>query len=231
MKTSTKVNLITIASFFLVGAVLVLIGGAKGNWKKETLFPVTVYEQERYEIASSKVQSLDCYVPNANIRLSPSSDNRVRVTYYNSSRGKYAVQVDDRTGELTIRYHDKSFLAQYLQVGSKLQKHTLLIELPADALTKLNVKTGDGDITLDHLGAKESVFLTSTGGSITLEGLLPAVSTKLTSSNGNISGSLHGSAADFKITSTDPWLGSFQDGAMEMTVTSTSGKINLRFLG
>lgn len=230
MKNSTKVNLITIASFFLVGAILMLIGGAKADWKKDTLLPSVTYTEETYEISASKVQSLDCYVANANIVLTCSTDHRVHVSYYNSTRGAYAVTLDEKSGELTIRYHDKSFLAQYLQIGDSMLKHELRIAIPADTLKKLSVKTNEGYISAAMLGATESLQLTSTNGSITLDGLIPAQATKLTSSNGSITGTLNASGTEFKVTSDDEYLSSFQDGEKELTVATTSGTVHLRFL-
>ena len=117
------------------------------------------------------------------VKFEPSSDNRIKVAYYESS--KDTVDAAQKNDKLSVYNRDRKrrwFVFDFVSANVR----TITIWLPQSFEGDINVETSNGSITLDDIGTLGELDLTTSNGKITLEKLSAKQEIKLSTSNGNI---------------------------------------------
>lgn len=222
MKHTTKRRF---AALSLTAALLTILAGCSGE--------TATYEQKTYEAAAGEVNSLVLEVRDRRVELVPSEDDRLRVSYSESEKEFYAIDLsEDKT--LTMVCADSKEWGDYVGGKSTQENRLIRVSIPDGALKNLTLTTTNEDISVSKLSFNGAVDIGANGGNIALEKMAVGTALKLDVKNGNITGSLAGAYGDFAITSTVKKGKSNlpehkADGAKELTVSANNGDISLEF--
>jgi len=181
---SNKV-LVVAAVFVLLGIVLGLAGFAIVGFNPRALNTEGIFEEKSY-FSSSPVTGIDVDIKNARVRLEPSYDNKVYLTYYENDVLYYNVKQSE-DGRLTVTMTDK--MKWYDHIFSIQNVYfDFTVAIPEDYEGEISVRTSNGDIDIGNIKVSE-LNLSTSNSAINAERLTAGGSIRLDSSNGKISAS------------------------------------------
>ena len=179
MKTALKIFIVVIIIlliFFIT--VLFLI-----DFDFDNLFYKDKDYQYKEDVFDFNAKEIAVEAENRLVKFEPSSDNRIKVAYYESSKDTvYAAQKNDKLSVYNRDRKRRWFVFDFVSANVR----TITIWLPQSFEGDINVETSNGSITLDDIGTLVELDLTTSNGKITLEKLSAKQEIKLSTSNGNI---------------------------------------------
>lgn len=163
------------------------------------------FSEMRFDAAD--ITALDVRDTDNSIELTPSSDNMLHITYFDSEEKHYEIDADN--GKLSMVYHSRWPWNMLLWNWSK--ERPVTIEAPNQTLTSLRAQTTNGKIRASNLEICGDIRLSTTNNQIAASKLTAKGKVEVASVNGTIN--LEGVKA-----------------AGDMTVTGTNGDTQIRGL-
>jgi len=175
--------LIVAAVFLLLGIVLGLAGFAMADFDPHVLSSGGNLQEKSY-FSSSRVTGIEVDIQNTRVKLEPSYDNKVHLTYYENDVLYYTVK-ESEDGRLTVTMNDQMKWYDYV-FNIENVYYEFTIAIPDNYAGDIRLKTSNGDVDISDTKAGNLTLITSNS-RITSENLTVAGDMKLDNSNGKIS--------------------------------------------
>lgn len=185
MSTTTKIAL-SIAGACLIGGLALfatafgMVDGDLGRLSQPTGF-----EQRSYVADGSAVTTITLQDANTALRLVESSDDRVHLSYVESERDFYDIDLAN-TGALTITYRDTRRWFERLFDFSFVSSHTTVLAVPAGFLGDLSLRTSNGRISGSSVSLQGNLNLRTSNGRVQLDAVRLSGDLGIATSNGAV---------------------------------------------
>lgn len=160
-----------------------------------------------------------------NIRVLPSEDGKIHISYYENDFNYYYLINEDKT--LSMQYHSGKWY-ENIQIsffGTNITEHEVVLQIPKEIID-INIKTMSGDIFFYCGNDFENATVSSMSGDVEI-GNFSATILNARSSSGNINASgINASQAALKSTSGNVKTDDLVADVME--ATAVSGNIGIR---
>ena len=202
MSKTTKVWLITAASFVLIGCII--FGGVMTmlNWDF-TKLSTNDYETNQYEITED-FTNISVTTDTADMVFVPSETSKASVVCYEKKNARHTVAVQN--GTLTIKPVDTRKWYEY--IGINLGAPKITVSVPQGAYGALVIESSTGDVEIPKEFSFESIDISEDTGSVK-SSASASENVKIRTDTGNIQveslsvGALELSVSTGKITATD----------------------------
>lgn len=182
MRRSKKISLIIIAATVAVLSGIYFIGyKGSGLGLKDEL----VFSRQEYTVSSSDIKGIDIADLDRNIRIVPSDDGDVHITYYTSDKITYTFETD-ADGKLLVTYSDNMRWYDNFRYIIKDKGSDITIAVPdgfagdiatsvykadqsvedLDISGSLNIKTETGNISVSNVTSSGSITLSTYTGDV-----------------------------------------------------------------
>ena len=143
-------TLLTAAILVLLGVVLVVSALAMADFDLQTL-SVSGFKERSY-YTSAKLTEIEVDIKNVPVRLEPSSDKSVHLTYYESDKISYSIN-ESQSGRLSVTSKDKTkWYDHYFNiVNIDLFYNVFTISIPESYEGEIRIKTSNGSIDIKNL--------------------------------------------------------------------------------
>lgn len=148
MKKNVKIALMAGLALIVTGALIFGVSFmlAKGDWNRYSVSSRSV-TRESYSVDASQVTALQIYEGDREVRIQPSSDGKLSVSYCDVDGESYEIELTD--GVLSVKRDGDRALSGYVGVNiGKQADDALIISLPADFGGDVQLNSGSGDISL-----------------------------------------------------------------------------------
>lgn len=183
------------------------------------------------EYTASDVKAIRIDVRDREISISPSSDGKVHIDYFASSKEDYDFEIEN--GKLTVKSVSNKNWMDFIGTKPSKQYRKLSIEIPATIIKELSVATTNENISVKEAAAA-SIFLSSNGGNVNIGNLSVKDSLELTAKNGDIKGTVIGSYDDFSIQvdskKGNSNLNNKDGGEKTLSISCNNGDINIELI-
>ena len=192
------------------------------------------FEQKEYTADVSQIKEINIDVSDRQIEVSISEDDKIRISYSESSEETYEIAVSDGN-VLTMKSLSNKEWTDYIGVKPSAENRKISLRIPDALLDNLTLSTTNEDISLSSLAVTGSISLSSNGGNINFGDLNIGNALYLTVKNGDISGAVIGSYDDFAIQS-DIKKGESnlpdnkESGEKTLNVSGNNGDVNIEFV-
>lgn len=192
------------------------------------------FTQKNYTAEVEQITKVCIDVRDREIEVTPSSDNQIRIDYFENSKEYYDISVSDDHVLTMAAVSDKEW-TDYIGGKSTVGSRKISLQLPDALLTALKLSTTNEDILLPALTVADDLSVSSQGGNIVFDKLNVGNEISLSAKNGNISGSIIGSYDDYSI-SCDIKKGKSNlpsekgNGAKTLAASNNNGDINITFV-
>lgn len=206
MNKPAIIALIVAGSLILVGLILSVIGLAVNNFAPPQLV-TTPAEAKSYTVPVDDLTAISAESALRAIKVVPSPDDKVRITYFESSVEHYTVTHAD--GQLTLDYQEDRRLFPISLFNFDLRREPVMIEIPATYTGTLEVETSNATLTVSDLTALKSLEAVTSNATIKVRHLAVSDSMRIKSSNGSltldqlVSGMLEAETSNSRITATE----------------------------
>ena len=192
------------------------------------------FEQKEYTADVSQIKEINIDVSDRQIEVSISEDDKIRITYSESSEETYEIAVSDGN-VLTMKSLSNKEWTDYIGVKPSAENRKISLRIPDALLDNLTLSTTNEDISLSSLTVTGSISLSSNGGNINFGDLNVGNALYLTAKNGDISGAVIGSYDDFAIQSDikkgeSNLPGNKDSGEKTLNVSGNNGDVNIEFV-
>ena len=192
------------------------------------------FEQKEYTADVSQIKEINIDVSDRQIEVSISEDDKIRITYSESSEETYEIAVSDGN-VLTMKSLSNKEWTDYIGVKPSAENRKISLRIPDALLDNLTLSTTNEDISLSSLTVTGSISLSSNGGNINFGDLNIGNALYLTVKNGDISGAVIGSYDDFAIQSDikkgeSNLPGNKDSGEKTLNVSGNNGDVNIEFV-
>lgn len=171
------------AVLVLLGLVMGLAGFAMVGFSPRAFNSRGGYEEKSF-FSSSPVTLIDIDIKNTSVRLEPSYDNKVSLTYYENDAVYYTVKQSE-DGKLSVTMTDNmKWYDYFLNISDAYFDFTIAV--PEDYEGDIRVRTSNGEIDISNIKAGD-LNLSTDNSVIKAERLSVDVNIQLDSSNGKIS--------------------------------------------
>ena len=126
------------------------------------------FEQKEYTADVSQIKEINIDVSDRQIEVSISEDDKIRITYSESSEETYEIAVSDGN-VLTMKSLSNKEWTDYIGVKPSAENRKISLRIPDALLDNLTLSTTNEDISLPSLTVRGSVTLSSNGGNISFE--------------------------------------------------------------
>jgi DUF4097 and DUF4098 domain-containing protein YvlB len=205
MKKGTKITYLAAAALLVIGIALAFTGLALAGWRFEGLGTKQTYEEKTFTADAAEFYFISIEDLNRPIKLAPSSDGSIHVTYYESELEGYDISSAD--GKLTFTFRTRKKWYQYIGFNFDFGEKTVRLEVPAGYDGTIELSTQNSSISAENLASLTALKLKTVNGDI--EGVEVSVSQSLGASTTN---------GGVKLTDI---------GAKALTAKTTNGKIAL----
>lgn len=193
-----------------------------------------MYEEKNYVVPAAKIDTMKINVKDRKVEFLPSEDKKVHVSYYESEKEFYAIELSDKK-ELSFELLNHKKWNDYIGSKASQDKRTIQVWLPAETIENLNVKTSNETIDLSSISVSGAVNIETTNGNIEFDKLNVGSTLKLETKNGDINGTVVGSYDDFAISSAakkgkDNLPETKSEGDKTLAVQTNNGDIALEFV-
>lgn len=190
------------------------------------------FVEKTYTADAGQVSALTLDVNDRNIEFEPSEDGQLHITYQESAKEFYDIEVQE--GTLTMVSRENKEWSDFIGGSAPLKARTIRLQLPAGALSSLSVKTSNEDVSLPPLSFSGSVSISVNNGGISFEELGVGNTLFLEAKNGSITGTVVGSYEDFEIVSSlkkgqSNLPESKSGGSKKLTAFVNNGDIDIQF--
>lgn len=222
MRRSTIIILCIALAALILGAGCCFAAVCIGGTDFSTQHP---YIQKTAEFYVTEIDSVVFGGASDNIRVLPSEDGKIHISYYENDFNYYYFINEDKT--LSIQYHSGKWY-ENIQIsffGTNINEHEVVLQIPKEIID-INIKTMSGDIFFYCGNDFENATVSAMSGDIEI-GNFGATVLNARSSSGNINVSgITASQAVLKSTSGNIKTGGLVADTIEATVVS--GDINIR---
>ena len=192
------------------------------------------FEQKEYTADVSQIKEINIDVSDRQIEVSISEDDKIRISYSESSEETYEIAVSDGN-VLTMKSLSNKEWTDYIGVKPSAENRKISLRIPDALLDNLTLSTTNEDISLSSLAVTGSISLSSNGGNINFGDLNVGNALYLTVKNGDISGAVIGSYDDFAIQSDikkgeSNLPGNKDSGEKTLNVSGNNGDVNIEFV-
>lgn len=211
-------KLMTLMFFFLM--VTSVLTGCSGNDNS--------YEKKTYLSKDVQISQIYIDVRDRQVEVIPSSDEQIRIDYYENSKEYYNISVSEENALVMTPVYKKDW-TDFIGGKASADVRKIIIQVPKTLLDVLSISTTNEDISIVPLTIQKAMLKTN-GGNIFFEQLNVGNEMILDIKNGNISGILSGSFDDYAISCTikkgKTNLPSDKDnGSKKLSVTANNGDV------
>ena len=161
--TVSIASILVAAGLVLMGVAFMLSGGDITKLNTQNL----TYTEKRAEFDASKFSLMSLKDSNNSVKLLPSPDNKIYITYYESEKTHYAFD-QSQAGALKITYVSDFHWFDLVGITFLSTDTTVVIEIPQNTDMELDIKTSNGGISVNDLTMKKPLSFKSSNGKITL---------------------------------------------------------------
>lgn len=179
---SYKIYIIA-AIALICGLILLACGFALSGFNLNRLDTTQSYEEKNF-VSSGKIKTIIIDDSNTAVKISVSSDDKFRMTYYENDKEYYKIN-ENNDGTLTVQKENNRRWYDYI-FNIKLLRSALSARVPADFNGKITVKTSNGTIIYEDVVSADAILKTSNG-SIDIKNIKSSSMLDVHTSNGNIS--------------------------------------------
>lgn len=154
-----KLNKAQVASAIclVIGLILFIAGFAMLDFDITKLSTVTPYRAESFS-SSGPVRAIYVDDSNASIECSPSTDDKVHITYYENDQEYYDIS-QSSNGDLNIK--NKSHRQWYDYIFNiQFEQPKLLVEVPMNYYGDITVKSHDGNVLVKDINVDDLLLTT-----------------------------------------------------------------------
>ena len=190
------------------------------------------FEEKSYT-PDTQIAEINLDVQDREIKASISADDRIHISYFESAKETYEIEVSDENVLTMTSVSDKDW-TDYIGGKPSDENRKIFLQIPDALLDSLTLSTTNEDITLPKLTVTGSISVSSNGGDIVFEKLNVGNALNLTVKNGDISGTIAGGYDDFVIRSEikkgESSLPDNKDGGEKtLNVSANNGDVNIEF--
>lgn len=223
MKKSSIILLCTAFACIIIGicfcsAAIGVAGGDISNFYTEEQ-----YVQKTVEFSRDEVTSLVFTDVSFDVRVIPSVDSMLHITYYENDKIYYSFDNVDST--LTVKYHSNAKWYDFIGIRINPQDTTVIIAVPT-GFENISLQTTSGDIYLDGTSELSILKIKSTSGAVSVRSA-STVSLDIHTTSGDIEiESLTAKNTDISSTSGDVETENFSSNVLE--ISTMSGDISAK---
>lgn len=187
------------------------------------------FTERAYASGETKIMNVVLDVSDREVEVAVSSDNQVRIDYFESEKEYYSISEEDGTLRMALVL-DKEWTDF---IGTKADKayRKIKLEVPSEYLNTISVTTTNEKIKVAELKVNESISLESNGGDVEFETLAAGEAITLTAKNADITGCVEGGWDDYTIRVTikkgESNLVDKEGGGKLLTVNCNNGNIDI----
>lgn len=180
-------NLLTVL-MAIVGIVLLTLSGCSND---------SPFTKKDYSSEETTINNVILDVSDREIEVSVSSDDKVRIDYFENEKEYYIISETDGTLKMTLIYNKE--WTDFIGAKADSAYRKIRLQIPDELLSNLTISTTNADIRISGLKVKDSVSLNSNGGNVEIDKLSAGKSINLTAKDGDITGSVLGGWDDYTI--------------------------------
>lgn len=199
MKKGIKAAIIVASCCLGVGIALGVVGFALngGKFMKRAVVHIgeeidgalddNTFVEKVYEAESASIDSIHVTDRNNAIEVYPSSDGKLRITYYESNRIEY--DIEESANQLRMKVEDNKKWYDYIHFGwwyDDDENIDMKIEVPEQMAAQLNIETSNARINVEDVMLKENCLFHSSNGRIELSSVSGDAVMELETSNGKV---------------------------------------------
>ena len=187
------------------------------------------FTERAYASGETKIMNVVLDFSDREVEVAVSSDNQVRIDYFESEKEYYSISEEDGTLRMALVL-DKEWTDF---IGTKADKayRKIKLEVPSEYLNTISVTTTNEKIKVAELKVNESISLESNGGDVEFETLAAGEAITLTAKNADITGCVEGGWDDYTIRVTikkgESNLVDKEGGGKLLTVNCNNGNIDI----
>lgn len=191
------------------------------------------YEEKSYSASVKEIQTITIDVNDRKIEVFPSESQEVRITYSESDKDFYNINLSEEKELLMTATSDKDW-KDYIGKKATKEARTIQIWLPDKLIENITLKTSNEEIELPPLSVTGAVNIKVNNGDIQLDKLSVGTTLTLETKNGEINGTIQGLLDEFTILSKakkgkSNLPESKGEGDKKLDVSTNNGNINLEF--
>lgn len=218
---------------FTVSLMLFLTGCTSFHWRgKNPDYTEKTFIADKPE----KIKNIYLEEEDTPVEILVSEDDNIHVTYFDADDESEIYDITEDKGAVEIRKKSKSNFGIFIfgdeSLSDDYKKVKLKLYLPHDYPGNADVKTLDGNITVDRVHV-EALTINTNDGDISLNLPVIGVSLSCNTKDGNVDGILDGQMEDFTYTAvTDDGrsnLNSGGSGNKKIKIKTKDGDIDLSF--
>lgn len=137
------------------------------------------YKEKEYTSYSS-LDKIVIDIHNENIKIIPTSNDYIKITYYESDNMKYIITED--LNKLNVA---RKTIIKFFNFNWNFLDTTMIVEIPEEMIINYDIKTSNAFINIENLKVNQSKFVTSND-NITLENIQTDGYLELKTSNASI---------------------------------------------
>lgn len=180
MKVAWKISLaLIITGVILVFAFLLIEGG---NLPSE--------QESQYQFIETtipdEINAVQVVVSNRSIKIYPSMDDQVRISYYESENDQIDVDITNQVLKMDQQTKPNVFFFNWIFSIRNRDINEVKIYLPLEHIVDLSIRSSNGGIQVDGLTSLGHVEFRSSNGSLLLKNIESVDSLQFITSNGGI---------------------------------------------
>lgn len=193
-----------------------------------------VFTEKSHTADAEQITEIRIDVRDRQIEVTPSSDNQIRIDYFENDKAYYDIAVSN-DHVLTMTAVNNKDWADYIGGKSVAGFRKIVLQLPDTLMTTLKLTTTNEDIALPALTIAGDLSLSTHGGNIVFDKLKVGNAISLGAKNGNILGTIIGSYDDYAISCAikkgESNLPSHKEsGTKTLMVSNNNGDIAIEFV-
>lgn len=142
------------------------------------------YQKQQYEVSAAGIKEISVDDSNNEIVILPSSDDKIRITYYETEKETYLIQ--EKNGALSVAYSDTRKWYEHIEINWSFQSRKIEVELPESYGGALKTVTSNGSIRIENVSVAGALTAETSNGRVTLENVTTGSDLYIKTSNGGI---------------------------------------------
>lgn len=219
----------TVKNYFglvLMTMTVVLVGGCSGPSAGEV-------REKQYSASAGEVAEINISVRDRDIEILPSSDDKIYLTYFESDKEFYKIDLDENKVLSMQSASDKEMSDFFGLSDGSMQ--VIRLEVPDPLPCNLVISSTKEDIELTNITVEGNVDIQINDGAIELDQFSVQGDIILNAKNGDISGTIDGSYEDFNIQSKahkgeNNLPENKEGGTKELSVNTNNGDIEIEIV-
>ncbi|WP_025785285.1 DUF4097 family beta strand repeat-containing protein [Sporosarcina sp. D27] len=147
--------------------------------------PEVSYEKKNYSVEASTVKQISLSTKGRSVELEASKDDEIHITYFESDKESYNVDLQDN-GDLMMQLVTDKDWKDYIGLKTDKEHHLVKIAVPNGISSGVKIETSNEDIILSNLKIDGQVEATTNEGKIKASNITTNKNIKMKTKNDDI---------------------------------------------